>query len=396
MAICILLMDATVQGKLLRIRNHCAKRLSELAKDCDDMENLAVDSQEAGLNLTALHLASGFGSLECTRRLLEAGANLTIVDNKDRTALVVAYEAWTLRSHLPSFPEIIRMMIEKDPTAAIKDEELVATCALHGNVGLLELLYQHNADFGRRDIHGWTPLQLAKNSQQIDAIRFLERQDVWGDRLPSCWPPFPSESTTVISDDGLGVCHSKRGTRPIFADKPVPPGLRRYYFELTLEGPPEQAPTQPGQISAAKNPGVAIGFCTSRNSTMVQYPGWAPQMVAPMVRSWAYHGYDGGLFEGKDRRPDLWETPYTSGMTVGCGIDTETHRIWFTWNGRKLGSELKNVHGRLYPTIGLQFPTKVRANFKGPFMWQDGSDSDHAPSPRDAEDYRGNGEGGLL
>lgn len=372
------------------------QRLIELAKDRNDMESLAVDSQKAGTNLTALHLASECGSLECNRWLLEAGASLTMVDNKGRTALVVAHEAWTLRSHLASFPEIISMMIEKDPTAAIKDAELVATCALHGNVDLLELLHQHNADFGRQDGHGWTPLQLAKNSQHLDAIHFLEHQDVWGGRLPSYWPPFPLDSSTVISDDGLGVCHSMRTTRSVFADKPVPPGLRRFYFELTLEKPPEQVPIQLGQVSVGENPGVAIGFCTSRNSTMIQYPGWTPKMFAPMVHSWGYHGYDGGLFEGKGRQPDLWETPYKSGMTVGCGVDTETHHIWFTCNGRKLDSELENVHGRLYPTIGLQFPTKVRANFKGPFMWQEGSDADRAPSLRDAEDCRGKEQRGLL
>lgn len=370
-------------------RQSIVQRLIELARKDNDTESLAIDSQETGLNMTALHLASRSGGQECARLLLEAGADLTVVDNQNRTALVVAYVTWTLSSHLTSFQEIVSMLIEKDPTAAVKDVDLVATCAMHGSVGLLELLYQYNADFGRQDSHGRTPLQLANNSQQTDAIRFLERQDVWGDRLPSCLPPFPSGFTTVISDDGLGVCHSVRHPHPVFADKSVPPGLRRYYFELTLEGPPEQAPTQPGQISAAKNPGVAIGFCTSTNSAMVRYPGWAPTMGAPMVRSWAYHGYDGGLFESKNGRAAMFEAPYELGMTVGCGVDTETHCIWFTCNGRKLDNEFKNVYGRLYPTIGLQFPTNVRANFKGPFMWQEGSESDRTPSPTDAENRRG-------
>lgn len=62
---------------------------------------------------------------------------------------------------------------------------------------------------------------------------------------------------------------------------------------------------------------------------------------------------------------------YGPGDTVGCGVDLETRRIWFTKNGRKLDFEHRDVKGRLFPILGLEDDVSLVTNFGGkkPFMW---------------------------
>jgi hypothetical protein len=53
--------------------------------------------------------------------------------------------------------------------------------------------------------------------------------------------------------------------------------------------------------------------------------------------TYGYHGDDGQVFHNRGRGTP-WGPRYTTGDTVGCGINFKTKEIFFTKNGEFLGS----------------------------------------------------------
>ena len=59
-------------------------------------------------------------------------------------------------------------------------------------------------------------------------------------------------------------------------------------------------------------------------------PGWH-------ATSWGYHGDDGMKFHASSQRALRYAKGYTSDATVGCGINMQTGKVFFTLNGKNLG-----------------------------------------------------------
>jgi hypothetical protein len=57
--------------------------------------------------------------------------------------------------------------------------------------------------------------------------------------------------------------------------------------------------------------------------------------------TYGYHGDDGQIFHNRGRGTP-WGPRYTTGDTVGCGINFKTKEIFFTKNGQFLGSSLSS------------------------------------------------------
>jgi len=174
----------------------------------------------------------------------------------------------------------------------------------------------------------------------------------------------PSSATTV-SPDGLSISHSKTDKyQCISTSKPLPSRLDRFYFEVTLKST---------AISASSPspawPTVSIGFCTAAGAP-VTFPGAKPRPAASSVRSWGYHGDGGGFFSSESGgRPPMFGPQCCKGNTVGCGVDLLTHTMWFTLNGWFKWDIFENVHGRLFPLIGLYDEIELETNFVGPYLW---------------------------
>lgn len=117
-------------------------------------------------------------------------------------------------------------------------------------------------------------------------------------------------------------------------------------------------------------PEIAIGFCTNHGRG-ISFPGWPARSAAPGARSWGYYGHDGRVYASDQESRDGWMTGlrYREGHTVGCGVNLVTNTVWFTRNGQRLDTEIKGVHGRLFPVLGLEDEVVVSTNFKGPFRW---------------------------
>ncbi|KAK5832401.1 ran-binding protein M homolog [Gossypium arboreum] len=128
------------------------------------------------------------------------------------------------------------------------------------------------------------------------------------------------------------------------ADKPAPMRRLLYYFEIYVK-------------DAGAKGQIAIGF-TNEGFKMRRQPGWE-------VNSCGYHGDDGLLYRGQGKG-DAFGPTYTTGDTVGGGINYASQEFFFTKNGAIVGtvSKEKEMKGRLFPTIAVHSQNEeVHVNF---------------------------------
>lgn len=243
----------------------------------------------------------------------------------------------------------------------------------------------------------------------------------------------------LVSEDGLTVTKTtQRKLVCLSPDRPLPPNISRYYFEITFldPAPPATTTTAVDDTSQDENgdkvgpntnnnssnrsnndnnntrksqkryPVVAIGFCTLVGA-MIEFPGWEPRPDAPATRSWAYHGDDGGFFSSTLGPGAMWvkQGPRYGLVsdTVVCGVDFDMGKrqhggssnggasasIWFTYNGERLGQhEFASVRGRLFPVLGLRDAVRLETLFGGDFLYQ-GTGGPEAKGVDHSTDARG-------
>ncbi|CAA0809884.1 SPla/RYanodine receptor (SPRY) domain-containing protein [Striga hermonthica] len=133
------------------------------------------------------------------------------------------------------------------------------------------------------------------------------------------------------------------------ANRAAPSKQLLYYFEIYVKNAGAK-----GQIS--------IGFTTA-GFKLRRQPGWE-------ANSYGYHGDDGLLYRGHGKGETFGPT-YTTGDTVGGGINYATQEFFFTKNGVIVGSVFKDVKGPLFPTVAVHSQNEeVTVNFgKDPFVF---------------------------
>ncbi|ONK55686.1 uncharacterized protein A4U43_UnF160 [Asparagus officinalis] len=100
---------------------------------------------------------------------------------------------------------------------------------------------------------------------------------------------------------------------------------------------------------------VSIGF-TCRDYNLRRQPGWESN-------SCGYHGDDGFIYRGHGKGEAFGPT-YTTGDTVGAGINYASQEFFFTKNGKLVGTVDKDIKGPLYPTVAVHGQNeKVTVNF---------------------------------
>lgn len=191
---------------------------------------------------------------------------------------------------------------------------------------------------------------------------------------PSSPPSAPAEQTPthlntinssggflVVSPDKLSVQYTSvhlhgHDVGVIQANHPAPSKKLIYYFELLVK-------------NAGAKGQVAIGF-TAENFKMRRQPGWE-------ANSYGYHGDDGLLYrgpvkgEGGPVKGEAFGPTFTSGDTVGAGINYAAQEFFFTKNGKLVGTVYKDVKGVLFPTVAVHSQNEeVNVNFgKQPFVF---------------------------
>ncbi|XVF30064.1 hypothetical protein REPUB_Repub16aG0024700 [Reevesia pubescens] len=153
----------------------------------------------------------------------------------------------------------------------------------------------------------------------------------------------------VVTPDKLSVKYTSvslhgHDVGVVQANKPAPVKRLLYYFEIYVK-------------DAGAKGQVAIGF-TNEGFKMRRQPGWE-------VNSCGYHGDDGLLYRGQGKG-DAFGPTYTTGDTVGGGINYASQEFFFTKNGAIVGTvcKEKEMKGRLYPTIAVHSQNEeVHVNF---------------------------------
>ncbi|KAF8605025.1 SPRY-domain-containing protein [Ceratobasidium sp. AG-I] len=167
-------------------------------------------------------------------------------------------------------------------------------------------------------------------------------------RVPTRWNPNDKYPSLMLSVDGREVRYpspthrAEKEAAAIRADYPMPPACGVYYFEVEI-------------IEKGAQGHIGIGFSTA-NVQLSRLPGWEPS-------SWGYHGDDGNSFAGQsDGTP--YGPVFGTGDVIGCGVDFTEGRAFYTKNGEFLKKVFRNLHGELYPSVGLRTPKeRVLANF---------------------------------
>ncbi|XP_038994498.1 ran-binding protein M homolog isoform X2 [Hibiscus syriacus] len=167
----------------------------------------------------------------------------------------------------------------------------------------------------------------------------------------------PTELNTINSSAGFlvvapdklsvkytGVSLHGHDVGVVQANNPVPVKRLVYYFEIYVK-------------DAGVKGQIAIGF-TSEGFKMRRQPGWE-------VNSCGYHGDDGLLYRGQ-AKGDAFGPTYTTGDTVGGGINFASQEFFFTKNGAIVGtfSKEKEMNRCLFPTIAVHSQNEeVHVNF---------------------------------
>lgn len=158
----------------------------------------------------------------------------------------------------------------------------------------------------------------------------------------------------VVSTDKLSVQYTNvnlhgHDVGVIQSNRPAPTKCLMYYFEMYVK-------------NAGTKGQVAIGY-TNESFKMRRQPGWEQN-------SYGYHGDDGLLYRGQGKGEPFGPT-FTTGDTVGGGINYASQEVFFTKNGVVVGTVYKDMKGSLFPTVAVHSQNEeVSVNFgKEPFVF---------------------------
>ncbi|KUI58493.1 Ran-binding protein 10 [Cytospora mali] len=150
------------------------------------------------------------------------------------------------------------------------------------------------------------------------------------DPLPTRWGTGKDDKASGLEvlSDGLEVKYTgprnqnerEHEACAIRADHTMPVQCGLYYFEVTI-------------LSKRHNDStIGIGF-SSKTVALNRAPGWEPE-------SWGYHGDDGHCFASQSAGKHYGPT-FTTGDTIGCGVNFHTGTAFFTKNGKDLGTAFR-------------------------------------------------------
>lgn len=199
----------------------CTKRLLELGAQVNDiaqatpeyLEKLAKMIEDGTYNqddphvdgVTAFHVAAQGGHLETVNILIEAGAEVGIEDDEDRTPLMLAVKG--------NYGEVASALVEAgaDPNTPYLDEDgvshnLLMDAIIVENEDFARLLIESGADLYHEDEHKVTTLLQASHRGMKDIVKLLLEKHLAGASNHEGWIDVPSDEgiTPLIAASSEG------------------------------------------------------------------------------------------------------------------------------------------------------------------------------------------------
>jgi hypothetical protein len=137
------------------------------------------------------------------------------------------------------------------------------------------------------------------------------------------------------------------------ANRPFAHDVLVGYFEMTI-------------INQGERASMSIGLANSSFKN-TRHPGWEPG-------SYGYHGEDGRKFNNSSRGEPYAVKYGAVDDVIGCGLNFSSREIFYTKNGKHLGTAFSEPAHSYYPTVGLHSAgEEVRLNFgtdpRSPFVF---------------------------
>ncbi|KAL7796221.1 ankyrin repeat-containing domain protein [Trichoderma afarasin] len=309
--------------------------------------------------LTPLVYAARDVNPGAVKALLIRGADLFEVDGRQRSCLHWA----ACNGDLDCLCIILDWL---DNCEAEKKIDMISN-AIHGAIiryeyGAFEKLLSKDI-VNKANCNGWTPLATAIEYQQVymeKALRSIGALETTEPQLePTEWNKYDKQARLGVQQLECFV-EEPLSAEDMQMDFPLPPssivranrcapqtGGGVYYFEVLV--------VQTGLYEA-----VGVGFATDETELENQL-GWT-------MGSWGFHGENGKVYHARCRRGRPYAEPYSSGSTIGCGVDFNNRSIFFTVDGEYKGCAFKDdlIRGHLYPAVFLHPgnpSAKIVANF---------------------------------
>ncbi|GBC05384.1 hypothetical protein RclHR1_00620024 [Rhizophagus clarus] len=176
--------------------------------------------------------------------------------------------------------------------------------------------------------------------------------------LPTKWNISDSDNKLQVTEDkGLRVLYigpgqNDRDAASIRTNHSIPREVGLYYFEVNI-------------IDAGESGYIGIGFGV-HSAFLWKLPGWEPN-------TFGYHGDDGKKFRSSSSMGNNYGPPFTTGDTIGCGINFFNKTAFYTKNGICLGEAFNEINlSDYYPMIGLRSRNEcIEVNFgETPFVFE--------------------------
>jgi len=264
----------------------CARGSREIAKMLlDEIDApINIDAADKKFGRNCVHLAAYNGSSELLSLLLEHGANPKDKDKKGNTPLKLCYENWGVKgSSDPSnegFEKCLLQLIDIDRHTAVEDSELLTTATMKGSVPVLRKLLEREPkiDPNIRDQYGWTALEIARQYRQAEVEKVLSEKGAVIGKYPSSWVS-TNEKKIAVGENGTDLVfvsesegyeckfqespleelpvNESLARFSVLSDHPIPAGLKRYYYEISIDPLSDRDPGR--AIPYAKSKLCSIG-----------------------------------------------------------------------------------------------------------------------------------------
>ncbi|XP_073288222.1 ran-binding protein M homolog isoform X1 [Primulina huaijiensis] len=198
-------------------------------------------------------------------------------------------------------------------------------------------------------------LQVWRNTSQTLSPESKHEFDEDGEESPTTLDTVNSSGGfSLVGPDKLSVSYASvnlhgHDVGVVQANRAAPMKRLVYYFEILVK-------------NAGAKGQTAIGFTTPAFKLRRQ-PGWE-------ANSYGYHGDDGLIYRGRGKGETFGPT-FSTGDTVGGGINYAKQQFFFTKNGVIVGTVYKDIKGPVFPTVAVHSQSEeITVNFgKDPFVF---------------------------